>query len=305
MTTQDQVMEFSVDDIEGVDQSTVESNEVQFPIVQWAYGDPKLKQLGGMPYKGGWFISETMAPADLSEYGWEKTVMSHDDGSETEGYWAEQISISVIRDRRRWEVQDSAERRNLNFAWKDYEAARAIGSPKGRSHVLVIIQGLEEFGPFCLTLKGTAGLHFNGSGKVKGALSMFDGVVLRAANELSKKAGKKGVWPRRAFWLTVGRDQDAKGNPNFTVVGQGDNSTRLVVPVAIGLPEKHTEVNLGEFYVGKALLDRTQEIYNDVEPWATAWDDIKPGEGNEDSGGDTAGGTATTVTEDDAGDLGL
>ena len=296
----DQLMTgFNVDDVDNVDQSTVETNEIQFPIIQWCYGDPKLKQIGRQPgYTGGWFIAETMAPADLSIAGWNKAVLTHDDGSTTDGYYVERMTISVIRDRQRWEVNDEKNRRSLNYAWKDYEKAKAVGSPRGRSHVLVLIKGLEELGPFCLTLRGTAGLHFNGSQKVKGVLTEFDGTVLRAANEMIKKAGKKNLMPRRAFWLTVGIETDAKSNPIFTKVGEGDKSKQVCLPVAIGLPEKHDLVDLNAYYVGRALLDETERVYKEADPWAKAWDDIVAGSSsatpNEQANTPANGGVAVT-----------
>lgn len=305
----DQVMAFDVNDADAVDQSTVESNEIQFPIIQWVYGDPKMKQIGRQPgYTGGWFITDTMAPADLSQHGWSKATLAHDDGSTTDGYYAERMTISVIRDRQRWEVNDERERRTLNFAWKDYEKAKAVGAPRGRSHVLVLIKELESFGPFCLTLRGTAGLHFNGSQKVKGVLTSFDATVLRAANEMLKKAGKKNLMPRRAFWLTVGIQVDAKNTPVFTKVGEGDKSKQVNLPVAIGLPEKHTDVDLNTVYVGRALLDETERIYKEADPWAKAWDEIKPGSTNNAeepvaTAATTSGGV--TVTDDVVEGLGL
>jgi len=305
----DQLNTFLIDDVDAVDQSTVETNEVQFPIIQWCYGDPKLKQIGRQPgYVGGWFISETMAPGDLSEFGWTRTALTHDDGSMTDGYFVEQMEILVIRDRRRWEVNDERNRRTLTFAWKDFDAAKALGAPRGRSHVLVLVKGLEQFGPFVLTLKGMSGLHFNGSQKVKGVLTAFDSTVLRMANEMIKKAGKKALMPRRAFWLTVGIQVDGKGNPIFTKVGEGDKSRQVMLPVAIGLPEKHTDVDLNACYAGKDLLTETERIYKDADGWATAWDEIKPGSSSapdDQQGTESSNGGVGEVADDTVEALGL
>ena len=295
----DQVLDQFLDDVDSVDQSTIDTNEIQFPVIQWSYGDPKLKQYGrNLGYTGGWFIAETMAPGDLTPFGWTKTALAHDDGNTTDGYYTEQMTLLVIRDRQRWEVNNERERRTLNFSWRDYEKAKAVGSPRGRSHVLVLIKGLEQFGAFCLTLRGTAGLHFNGSQKVKGVLTSFDATVMRAANEALKKAGKKNLMPRRAFWLTVGIQTDANKNPVFTKVGEGDKSKQVVLPVAVGLPEKHDQVDLKSLYVGRQMLDETERIYKDADPWAAAWVDIKPGSsaGNEveTATATVAGGVAAT-----------
>lgn len=294
----DRTMEFDPGVVDEVPQDTVEQNEVQFPIIQWHYGDPKAKKFGAvMDHIGGWFMPEEMAPADdMTPYGWEKTSWTHANGDETDGFWRAEIEIAMIHQRRRWEVYDGTNR--SVFAWTDYDKAREVGRASGRSHVLCLVKGLEEFGAFVLTLKGTSGMYFQGTRTVKGALQQFDATVMRAASEAIRKSGRKGVMPRRAFWLKVGAKRDAKGNAVFTEVGQGTDKSNLVMPVAIGLPAKPDQVDLNEVYVGKELLDRLTEIYQDTLEWKSAWDSIAPG---------SSDGTETeaekpdteTATEDD------
>ncbi len=123
-----------------------------------------------------------------------------------------------------------------------------------------------------------------------------------------KKAGKKNLMPRRAFWLTVGIDTDAKNNPVFTKVGEGDKSKQLCLPVAVGLPEKHDLVDLNAVYVGRVLLDETERIYKEADPWAAAWNEIKPGSsaaGNEDEKPTAAVANGVAVTDEVVADLGL
>lgn len=295
-------MEFDVNAVETVDQSTVETNEIQFPLLQWHYGDPKARKYGGMDYQGGFFASESYAP-DLTEYGWEKTTWVHANGDETEGYYTRELELAVIRTRERWEVYTGNTR--LNYAWSDFEKAKAEGRPSGRAHHLVVIKGLEELGPFVLTLKGVAGMYFTGTGKVKGALTDFDRTVLRAANDKAKAAGKKGSFPRRAFWLPVGAQRDGKGQPVFTEFGRGNDSSHLVMPVALGLPEKAEEVDLNEYYVGSDNLARFSELYTEHEEWANAWDDIKPGSSDERAEEAAAQTEAETLDEPTAEELGL
>lgn len=287
-----------------IPEDTIERSEAQFPIVQWHRGDPKMKKLGGMDYQGGWFVPENMAPADLTAYGWERTTWTHGEENETEGFYAREITVSVIRERKRWEVYDGP--RRLNYAWRDYDKAQKVGRPSGRTHYLVLIQGLEEFGPFVLTLKGMAGMYFSGSRHVKGVLPQFDSVVIKAANDAVKRAGQRGVMPRRAFWLTVGAARDGKTNaPIFVEVGSGSDTSQIVPPQALGLPEKAEQVKLDEFFVGRDLLNRTTEIYREVEEWATAWDNIVAGstEGEVEEAADAK--PAAAVTEDIAEELGL
>lgn len=293
--------------VDDVDQGTVEKTEVQFPIVQWHRGDPKMRKAGGMDYQGGWFVPEAMAPTDLTAYGFERTTWMHNDQDETEGFYARELAIAVIRERRRWEVYDGA--RRLNFAWKDFEKAQVAGRPSGRAHILALIKGLEQYGPFVLTLRGMAGVYFSGSRHVKGVLPQFDAVVVKAANDAVRKAGKSGVMPRRAFWLSVGAARDEKTlAPLFVDVGQGADKSQMVIPVALGLPEKAEQVDLSQFFVGRTLLAQASALYNDVATWAAAWDSIAPGstEGEQaEAGTESNGKPATAVTEDIAKELGL
>ena len=71
----------------------------------------------------------------------------------------------------------------------------------------------------------------------------------------AKKAGKApGKWPYRAFWLPVGADREANGDPKFIGMGKGKETSRLVLPIALGLPAKAEQVELKRFYVGADLL---------------------------------------------------
>ena len=305
MTTNDFNDTFDPGLVDEIDQDTVEKNEIQFPIIQWHRGDPKFRKAGGMDYQGGFFVAENMAPADLTAYGWERTSWVHGDTDETEGYYIRDLTLALIRERKRWEVYDN--NRRFNYAWKDYDKASVAGRATGRSHVLALIQGLEKFGPFVLTLRGMAGVHFSGSRHIKGVLTQFDAVVVRAANDAVRKAGKHGIMPRRAFWLTVGAARDAKGAPVFIEVGTGSDKSHMVIPVALGLPDKAEQVDLSKFFVGRELLAKTTAIYTEAETWAAAWDTIVPGSSDQ-QGQETAEPAANNVaavTESVAEELGL
>lgn len=305
MTTNDDMM-FDPGMVDEIDQDTVEKNEIQFPIVQWHRGDPKFRKAGGMDYQGGFFVSENVAPADLTAYGWEHTSWVHGDTDETEGYYIRELSLSLIRERKRWEVYE--ENRRSNYAWRDYDKAREAGlRATGRSHVLVLIKGLEEFGPFVLTLRGMAGVYFSGSRHIKGVLTQFDSVIMKAANDAVRKAGKHGVMPRRAFWLNVGAARDAKGAPVFIEVGSGNDKSHMVIPMALGLPDKAEQVDLQQFFVGRELLAKTNDLYTENETWAKAWDEIVPGSSdqNQAEAEPVAANNVAAVTESVAEELGL
>jgi hypothetical protein len=255
--------------VEGINQDTVESDGQQYPAISFHSGDPKLKKAGGVEYEGGWFISEEGAPADMTQFGWKKDSFTTANGKEVSGYWASKIELAVICQRKRWLLEDQS------YAWNDYEKAKKTGdaskkTPRGHQQYLVLLKGAENLGPFVIGMKGHAGMSFGGSKQYSstGALSCFNRTVIAAANAATKDKGK---WPFRAFWLPVGAAKTAKGEPAFTEVGTAPNVTTIVLPCPIGLPEKAGEVDLDQFYVGDSLLLKLNQLFTEVQPWATAW----------------------------------
>jgi hypothetical protein len=188
------------------------------------------------------------------------------------------------------------------YGWGDYDKAKDAGKPSGRTHAMVLIKGLEDVGPIVLTLKSMAAMGFEGGRNSAGALTKFAQTVIFAANKKSevaaKAAGKASrKWPYRAFWLPVGADKQANGDPNFVEVGQGTDTKRVVLPAAIGLPAKPEQVDLNRFYVGNDLLIRVNELFDLSREWATAWESIVPGATEN---GATTVTVETAVVTDDA-----
>jgi hypothetical protein len=256
---------FNPSAVEGIDQSLLPNDGPQFPVISFHSGDPKLKKVGGLEYLGGWFIGEEGAPADMTEYGWVRDSFTTAQKQEVKGFWASHISISVICERKRWLVDGQP------YAWDDYEKAKkGTTTPRGHQQYLVLLQGAEDLGPFVIGLRGHVGMCFSGSKKYSstGVLSCFNRTVIAAANAMTKPAR----WHWRAFWITVGADKTAKGEPNFTEVGMAPNTTSIVLPVPIGLPEKAAEVNLDEYYVGDKSLIVINQLFTEHQVWAKAWE---------------------------------
>lgn len=270
---------FDAMDVEGIDPNSVEQSGPQYPTIQWHYGDQKLKKAGGMDYVGGFFIKADQIDEEMATAaGWAKTTWTHDGGSEEEGFYRREADVSVIALRKRWEVVSDYARQY--FAWNQYDAAKAAGKASGRTHALVLVKGLESVGPMVLTFKGMSAVGFEGNRQTTGALTKFAQVVITAANKASEAAAKKAnktpaKWPYRAFWLPVGADRDAKGDPAFTLVGKDKATSNVVLPAAIGLPAKWEAVNLGDFYIGKELLATVNDLWAEAElNWTHAWDVI-------------------------------
>ena len=278
-STSSDEMIFDPTAVSGIDQSTVQQVETSFPTIQWNGGNQKMKKAGGMDYAGGFFIPEDAVDAELLLAAkWEKTTYSHGE-KETVGFWRRELAISVIAMRKRWEVTVEGSRFPTLFPWDAYEQAKSYGRPSGRTHALILVKGLEELGPFVLTLKGTAAMAFEGGRNSPSVITAFAQTVIRRADMESDAAARKAGkptgqrWPFRCFWLPVGAARDAKGEPVFTQVGQGANTINLVLPMALGLPEKAENVQLGRFYVGADLLAKTNELFAEAQAsgWLDAW----------------------------------
>lgn len=291
-------MEFDAGAAFGIDQDTVETPDASgpmYPILQWNYGNQKDAAKGdkSMDGYGGWFFGTEHRDDDtedakerrdgvaaaLRAQGWGDVVWVHDNGSSTAGLWKREIILSVISLRKRWEAYDAEEKLHA-YPWKDgYDAAKAAhGKVSSRTHVLVLVKGLEEIGPFTLTLKGSAAMAFEGSRKAAGVLTEMQRTVIAKANAASAEAAKAAKkeparWPLRCFWLPVGAARGADGKAIFTKVGTGSNTSMVVLPMALGLSK---DPDLKRFYVGKELQARTQAIYDENEAWRTAWDMLTP-----------------------------
>ena len=285
---------FNANAINTIDQSTVENEGARYPIISFINGSPKMKKGGGVSYEGGWFVAADNAPADMTEYGWTKDSIMTQSGAEIEGFWGRQIEISVINQRRRWMVDGQG------FPWNAYEEAKAAGNPRGHQQFLVLVKGAEALGPFAITLKGHVGMSFQGARQYAqtGALSVFSKTVIAAANAKTKPA----KWPFRAFWLPVGAQKDAKGQPVFTEVGVAPNASTVILPVPVGLPEKAALVDLNKYYVGDDLLTVVNQLHTESADWVAQWENKMSSEAGHRNG---AHDEPEVVDGDAASELGL
>lgn len=264
-----------LDDVDAVDQESVEQQGTQYPWIQWIHGDARLAKLGGVPHTGGWFMTAEHGFGAEELPGWEAGELAHKEGT-TEGFFRRDLTVAVIRSRRCWRVTKAG--RTTLYDWREYDAARAAaadggGNVSGRLQVLVAVQGLEALGPLVLTMRGSVSKAFapsrSGDDSV---MNTFQRCVIAPANTLNRKRGKKALWPNRAFWLTVGPDRDAKGAPIYTSVGEGSEKSTVTLPVALGLSDKLDAQALGQRYVGGELLAQFSEWWDEADPWAHAWD---------------------------------
>lgn len=273
--------------VDNIPQESVEQAETSYPTIQWHYGNPMLAELGSanMKHAGGFFLpADVIDEEALTAAGWTKTAFVHPDQSQTSGFYRRELAVAVIATRKRWEVYQDGSRTPQLFAWSDYASAQAAGRSTSRLQALCLVKGLTKFGPFVLTFKGMASMAFEGTRNSGGALVDFAQTVITRANRESDEAARKANkpagrrWPYRCFWLPIGAARDAKGTPVFTEAGKGSNSTRLVLPQALGLPLRPEDVALGRFYVGAELLELGNQLYTEAEAnWTHAWDKLDSG----------------------------
>ncbi len=272
MATEERVALDWLDGIDEVDQETVEVDAVGYPWIQWVHGDPQLKKLEGVPWTGGWFM-----PADASGLdedaeleGWKRDTLTHNSGDETQGWFTRDLTVAIIRSRRGWHVRKGNQ--TMIFPWDQYDQAKAMdGDMTGRTQFLAVVKGLAEPRPVVLTVHGSVGRAMAPSRQGDSVLNQFRRYVLAPANKLLSKSGKKGQWPYRAFWLTVGPDRDGEGAPIYTTVGEGSATSKVTLPVALGIKDKMAPQEIGALYIGKELLAETGEMWKEAEEWANAW----------------------------------
>lgn len=260
-----------LDYVNDIPQDSVETQAVQYPWIQWVNGKPALKKAGGVSYTGGWFISLDNA-GETPLAGWERGELVHANGESTPGWFARDIRMAIIHIRKRWVVGSNGQ--SQQFPWTEFDAAKAAGRPSGNCQCLAMVVGLEHLGPVIVTTKGSTSQTFLGSGRGAGVLGMFWQRVIGTANAANRARGVKSSFPLRAFWLSVGPQRDAQGQPLFATVGQATSSTQVTLPTLIGVPDKPSVDDVGKLFVGKEMLLQLNDLWIEAQEWAHAWDTI-------------------------------
>lgn len=262
----DRWMNTLTEDAQTISEDSLDLAGAQYPWIQWVNGDKKLKAAGGALYTGGWFC-----PADnmfeSEPEGWTRGTLTHDNGDETEGWFAQRLTLIPIRSRRCWRVQDAAGVSQF-FSWDRYDEAKAVGSPRGKLQVLCLVKGLGDE-PMVLTLSGMAGKAFAPGGREASVMNVMRHCIIDPINASLRKAKSKAKMTWRCFWLQAGAPE---GEPVFVTVGTGQNTSIVTPPQAIGLRPKMTMQEIYPFYIGREKLDLVNQLYADAEQWANAWE---------------------------------
>lgn len=245
----------------------------QYPICQYVNGNAKNKKQGGIPFTGGFFISEDqgLSKEVLEKAGFEAVTLVTNDGTELVGYGAQSLTVSPIRYRRCWQVTGTGNSLARRFGWDEYDAAQNEGKPRGVAHVLCAIPGIDDT-PVLISFRGMVARGVMGQGKERGVIPMYGQKIVAAANRMARAAHKKTQYPLCAFRLTIGSEMDGK-NPVFTTVGSGDAKNTVTRPVWIDEPTGEvTSTVLNRLYVGNERFAAYQDWHTSADEWVVAWE---------------------------------
>lgn len=129
-----------------------------------------------------------------------------------------------------------------------------------------LMKGYDE--PVIFTCKGWTAQRVVGA--KRSVMADHEEYVVKVANAQAKKP-----LPSWAFWMTFGGVYDAKGQPFFTQVGDGSQSTVLHDIAIKDIKSAATEAQLGELYIGHDLLVKAADLR--AELIASKWQDQRRG----------------------------
>ena len=255
-----------VDDLDIVDQTTIEAAGPSYPIAQWLHGDPKLAAAGGVAHTGGIilpdkYLDESVAPAP----GWARTTVAFSSGTSEAVLAAQKPRLAVIRTRFRWFVTYNGV--TTYYPRSGYQADSGM---RGHVQALCGVHGFEQ--PIVVTFKGKASQEFERllrdfSQKVQEA-------AYRVTREASRGNGNGGLapnaqnkFPRFAFYMRL------TPGPHVKVGQKGQES--IITPPVLDLPAVIGEDYLSKIYVGRDRLQELQQHFHAAAEWSAAWD--RPG----------------------------
>jgi len=235
-----------LDDVGLLDPSAQEAMEFSAPSVQWVNGKQSLKQVGGVPYTGGFLFPYEYLTEGATIPRWEPARRVVGDGKEIEGLGCAMAGISIVRYRRRWVSDD-----NIVRSWNNYEPGLNL-----RSHMQAVgfIKGYPD--PVCFTWKGMS------MENVLTALQEHHRKIVSLVNKTIP--ADKPKLPTYAFWLGIKPGAHA-------MVGQGQKKSE-VTPPTLFLPKAVTLDYCKGIYVGREVLLASQQLFHELDSWVKNWD---------------------------------
>ncbi len=243
-----------------------------YPTLQWVNGKATAKPKKGgeadIDYTGGWFLS---AEHGIVLPGSHPFTLITRDGEEVEGHAVRDLTFTPISYRRCFEVTPQGAKFSTRYAVSEYDEAKDGGAAKGKMHLLVQVEGLEDL--LVVSATGFVSSRFTAqTAKNRGIIPSYGQAICNRASQLAKKQGKNIQYPMCAFKLTVGPEHETDGTPKFTEVGANDKSF-ITYPVWIDEPNPALvdDAYLKRLYVGNGRFAKLQQSFTEATEWREAW----------------------------------
>ncbi|MGH2521932.1 MAG: hypothetical protein ACRDH2_05455 [Anaerolineales bacterium] len=250
-----------LNDLDVVDESTIELPGPTYPVAQWLNGDPKLAAAGGVAHTGGLILPLKYLDDNLTPTaGWTKTTVAFSSGAAEEVLAAQKPRLAVVRTRFRWFVV-------YNGVTTFYPRPGYVSDAGMRGHLqaLCAVHGFDF--PVMGTFKGKASQEFERI--LREFTQRLQDGMQRAArdNVQSGYLPANRRFPRFAFYMKLAAGAHVRVGP------KGQDS--LITPPTLDLPRELNDDALNKLYVGRERLIELQNLYHEAAEWAAAWD--KPG----------------------------
>lgn len=221
------------DAIAEIDVEGAESLISDAPKFHWYHGVKQAKTAGHF------FIKQAAAPK-IPDAPWAEFTNAYDDA----GFKADALKIAVILKREVWFMPGEQGTRPTYLT----------GYAEGAKLNVEILCFVEGFGDEPLILSGSGKFK---AGAFKNLLKQYEISLLRPAIAV---AGKNlHPW---TFWVPIGTQRDAKGNPVYELTQGGSGPGAAVTPPIIA-----GQLDMDNLFVGAELLKRGEEIKAAYAQW--------------------------------------
>jgi hypothetical protein len=234
--------------------------------IQWVNGDKNTftstaKQRKIEPVPGHFFVSADNLPEGVEPSApwieWTETFRS----GEVQGYRADRVQMVIIAQRQQPYAQ-VGDRKEWLERWDSTRQGIRM-----HADIMMLVEGLEMLGPVVLSTNSTlVSLAFTGAargGRAPGIIAAIQTELVDVANRVAKRIKLNPA----AFWVSVGGEVDAKGQPVFTQT-QGQPVTRPAIFLPAAADDGAKVKRAVKAYVGNEVLENDIiPALQNAEPW--------------------------------------
>lgn len=274
-----------------------------YPQFYWRGGDraSSIKSAGKTSLdNGGLFLPLDKIPtrSDFDREGFEAALVkmgfikdsfvpqgsgddSASDGEVTlvEGYYKEFVVWNQINHRKAYFgiVKGKGQKpkgRNLG-SFEQIKAQFGVDCVRSTYQAMVSIPGLEKFAPFIFSTKVSSAMAYEGTRTDPGVIRTFMNSVVKPIDDDICKRFKLPLArkvPLYEFNIPVGVLRDAKGNVQFTKIGEGTESRWLALPALIDVrPNMKAEEIRKTMMISDDQRAALTELWELSKEWAAEW----------------------------------